>query len=151
MEGREFYKSPAPSSAQWNTTSILTLGYMYFKDKDEAFAKKCFETALRSYNFMTSDLRPSQVYKHPDKYPMGMDPEFFYDQCRKDSTSDLAYQITASADLYRATGEARFLELVKSCVPLVLDKIVDGFVLTRVDNNKKTVSASCSYIYVFAI
>lgn len=149
-EGRIFYKSPAPSSAQWNTTSILALGYMYFKNKDLIFAKQCLDTAIRSYNFMTGDMRPKDTYKHPDKYQMGMDPDFFYDQCKKDSTPDLAYQITVSADLYRATGEQRFLDLIKKCVPTLLDSIADGFVFIRNDNTRRTVSSSCSYCWLMS-
>lgn len=146
-EGREFYKSAAPSSAQWNVTSILALGYMYFKNRDGLFAKKCLEKALLSYDYMMSDKRPEGVYKHPDKYPMGMDPDFFYEQCRKDSTSDLAYKIVASKDLYHATGKQKYLDAVKKALPRVLESL-DGYIFTRKDNNKKTVSASCSYCWL---
>lgn len=148
-EKRIFYKSPAPSSAQWNVTSILTLGYLYFKDKNFEFAKKCLDTALCSYDYMMSENRSNEVYMHPDKYPMGMDPDFFYEQCRKDSTADLCYQITASADLYKATNDSRFLEHIKKCLPLVLDKL-DGFILLRIDNSKKTVTGSCSYCWLMS-
>lgn len=148
--GREFYKSGAPSSAQWNTTSILTLGYMYFKDRDERFACKCLKKAILSYNYMTSEKRPWDVYRHPDKYPMGMDPDSFYEQCKKGSISDLAYQITASADLYRATNENKYLDSIKKCIPYVLSSLKNGFVLTRRDNDEKTVSASCSYCWLMS-
>ena len=47
-----------------------------------------------------SDKRPSEVYKHPDKYPLGMDPDFFFEQCRKNSTADLCYQISVSGVAY---------------------------------------------------
>ena len=144
-EGRIFYKSPAPSSAQWNVTSILTLGYIYFKDRDVDFAKKCLDTALRSYDYMTGEMRPSGVYKHPDKFPFGMDPDFFYDLCKKGSSADIAYEITVSADLYRATGNVRFLDIVKDRIPKILDCLKDGFILTRNDNPERTVSSSCSY------
>ena len=147
-DGRIFYKSPAPSSAQWNVTSILTLGYLYFKDKDFDFSKKCLDKALCSYDYLMSDLRPSEVYKHPDKYQMGMDPDFFYEQSRKGATADLLYQISASCDLYRATGDSRFLNIVKKNVLLVLDKISDGFILKRTDEPEKTVSASCTYTWL---
>ena len=147
-EGREFYKSAAPSSAQWNVTSILTLGYMYFKHRDGLFAEKCLEKALLSYNYMTGSDRPTEVYRHPDKYPMGMDPDFFYEQCRKGSTSDFAYEIVVSADLYRATGEQKFLDAVEKCLPSVLDSLIDGYVLTRKDDEKRLVSASCSYCWL---
>lgn len=148
--GREFYKSGAPSSAQWNTTSILALGYVYFKDKDEILAKKCLEKSLLSYDYMMSDRRPLEIYKHPDKYPMGMDPDVFYEQCRPGSTSDLAYQITASADLFRATGEKKYLEIIKNCLPGVQNSLKNGFVLIRQDDKEKTVSASCSYCWLMS-
>ena len=146
-EGRVFYKSGAPSSAQWNVTSILAMGYLYFKDSDFDYAKKCLDTALLSYNYLMSDNRPNEVYKHPDKYSMGMDPDFFFEQCRKNSTSDLCYQITASCDLYRATNDEKYLERIKYCLPLVLGKL-DGFSLLRVDDDEKSVMASCSYCWL---
>ena len=79
-----------------------------------------------------------------------MDPDFFYEQCRKGATADLAYQITASADLYRATKEPRFLERIRQSVPPVLDKLTDGYVLMRTDDGQKTVSASCSYCWLMS-
>ncbi|MBQ9121695.1 MAG: glycoside hydrolase family 9 protein, partial [Clostridia bacterium] len=139
-EGRIFYQSPAPSSAQWNTTSILALGYSYFKDEDAAFAQKCLDQALCSYDYMTGSARSKELYRHPDPYQRGMDPDFFYEQCRKGATADLAYQITASADLYRATKEPRFLERIRQSVPPVLDKLTDVYVLMLTDDGQKTVS-----------
>ncbi len=144
---REFYKSPAPSSAQWNVTSCLALGYLYFKDKDLLFAKKCLEKAILSYDFLMGKERPLGVYKHPEKYPIGMDPDSFYEQCEKDSTSDIAYQITASHDLYRATGEKKYLDLIKLQTPKILE-MVDGFALIRREANGKLVTASCSYSWL---
>ena len=145
--GREFFKSPAPSSAQWNVTSCLALGYLYFKDKDLIFAKKCLEKALLSYDFLMGNERPTGVYKHPEKYPIGMDPDSFYEQCKKDSTSDIAYQITVSSDLFRATGDEKYLDLVKANVPKILEDI-DGFTLKRREASGKLVSASCSYSWL---
>ena len=146
-EGRVFYKSGAPSSSQWNVTSILTMGYLYFKDTDTEYAKKCLDTALRSYNYLISDERPNEVYKHPDKYPLGMDPDFFFEQCRKNSTSDLCYQISASCDLYKATGDNFYKAHIKKCLPLVLDKL-DSFSLLRTDDTEKSVMASCTYCWL---
>ena len=148
-DAREFYKSPAPSSAQWNVTSILALGYLYFKDKDIDFAEKCLYKAICSYDFLMGENRPKGVYMHPDKYPIGMDPDSFYEQCEKDSTSDIAYQITISKDLYQATGEKKYLEIIKSNVPKILCEI-DGFVLKRREENGKLVNASCSYSWLMS-
>ena len=147
-QGRTFYKSAAPSSAQWNVTSILALGHEYFKNKDENFAKKCLETAVRSYDFLMGENRPSGVYKHPDKYPLGMDPDFFYEQCLKDSTADLCYQITASADLYRQTGKEGYLDCIKNALPSVICELKDGFILLRREKSGRTVSGTCSYSWL---
>lgn len=149
-EGRIFYKSPAPSSAQWNVTSSLALGYVYFKEKDTDFAKKCLEKAILSYDFLMGDKRPTEVYKHPDKFGLGMDPDFFYEQCKKGTTADLAYQITASADLYRITGKEEYLEVVRACVPLVADCLKDGYVLMQNERPERTVTSSCSYSWLMS-
>ena len=147
-EGRIFYKSAAPSSAQWNVTSALTLGYMYFKDSEPQKARLYLDTALRSFEYMTGNERPSEVYRHPDKFQLGMDPDFFYDQCQKGSTADIAYEITVSADLYRATGKKEFLERMKKLSPIFLDSINDGYVLMRREMAGKTVTSSCSYTWL---
>lgn len=147
-QGRVFYKSPAPSSAQWNVTSCLALGYEYFKDIDSEFASKCLNASIRSFDFLMGENRPSGVYTHPDKYPMGMDPDFFYEQCVKDSTADLCYQITVCADLCRQTGEKSYIEHIKRCLPEVLCQINDGFVLMRREASGRTVSGTCSYSWL---
>ena len=147
-QGRVFYKSPAPSSAQWNVTSCLALGYEYFRKKDGEFAKRCLDTAKRSFDFLMGESRPSGVYTHPDKYPLGMDPDFFYEQCVKDSTADLCYQILACADMYRQTDGKEYLEHIKKCLPSVLCEIKDGFVLMRREAKGRTVSGTCSYSWL---
>lgn len=149
-EGREFYQSPAPSSAQWNVTSILALGYLYFKGTNKTLAKKYLSSALRSWKFMKSEERPTDVYKHPDKYPMGMDPDFFYAQCKKGETSDIAYEISVSANLYRATGENMFLENIKSILPSFIESITDGFILLRKDDPTRIVTGICSYSWLMS-
>jgi hypothetical protein len=121
---------------------------MYFKETDTDFAKKCLEISIRSYNFLTGPLRPEGVYKHPDKYPMGMDPDFFYDQCRKGSTSDIAYHISACCDLYRATRDNFYLERVKTLISSLTESLDNGFILLRKDNPERTVSGSCSYTWL---
>ena len=144
-DARVFYKSPAPSSSQWNVTSILASGYMFFKESDPVFAEECLKKAIRSYNFMTSDERSSESYVHPEEPPIGMDPSFFFDLCRKGSTADAASMISASADMYRATKDSRYVEIIKDSLPFLLSHITKGFTLLRDDDTEKTVTASCSY------
>ena len=144
-DARVFYKSPAPSSSQWNVTSILASGYMFFKESDPVFAEECLKKAIRSYNFMTSDERSSESYVHPEEPPVGMDPSFFFDLCRKGSTADAASMISASADMYRATKDSRYVEIIKDSLPFLLSHITKGFTLLRDDDTERTVTASCSY------
>ena len=146
-EGREFYKSSAPSSAQWNVTSALALGYSFFKDTDTALAKKCLDSALRSYEFLTGNERPCGVYSHPDKFPLGMDPDFFYDQCVRGSVADTASHIVALCDLYRATGDTEHLDKVRALISHILCHL-DGHILKRSTKNGACVSASCSYTWL---
>ena len=147
-DARVFYKSPAPSSSQWNVTSILASGYMYFKDSDPVFAEECLKKAIRSYNFMTSDERSSESYVHPEEPPVGMDPEFFFDLCRKGSTADVASMISVSADMYRATKDSRYVEIIKESLPFLLSYVTKGFIILRDDDSERTVSASCSYSWL---
>lgn len=147
-QGRVFYKSPAPSSAQWNVTSCLALGHEYFKETDKDFAKRCLEAAKRSFDFLMGESRPSGVYTHPDKYPLGMDPDFFYEQCMKDSTSDLCYQILICADMCRQTGEKTYIEHIEKCLPYVLKELENGYILMRREEKGRTVSGTCSYSWL---
>ena len=148
--GRKFYRSAAPSSAQWNVTSLLTVGASYFKDIDPERSARYLAAALRSFAYMTGEARPKEVYTHPDPYPRGMDPDYFYNQCRIGSTADLAYRMIAAADLYRATGEDRFLSDMRANLPLIVMQLGDGIgahVLTRKDEPGRTVTSSCSYTW----
>ena len=146
-QGRVFYKSAAPSSAQWNVTSILATGSRFFKEINPELSKKYLEKALLSYSYMKGAERPGGVYRHPEKFLMGMDPDFFYDQCQIGSTPDIAYEITVSCDLYKATKKKEYLENVKGLLPALLTQL-DGFVLLRNDGSARTVTSSCSYCWL---
>ena len=148
--GRIFYKSAAPSSSQWNTTSILALGYSYFKEKDSDRAEKYLKTAIRSYEYMTSESRPSELYRHPKPAQRGFDPDFCYDLCRKDSTADRLYQIMVDCDLYKATGDDKYKEDIKRTLPLVLDKFLTGnlaFLAEETFYAGGTVGGACNYCW----
>jgi len=145
--GREFYKSGAPSSAQWNVTSILATGSVIFEKIDTERASKYARTAKKSYDFLTGENRPRGVYSHPEKYPVGMDPDFFYDQCEKGSTPDIAYEISASCDMYRLTRDEMYLKRAEELIPALIENL-DGFMLLRRNNRERTVTSSCSYCWL---
>jgi hypothetical protein len=150
-EGRVFYKSPAPSSAQWNTTSVLATGYILFKDSDPERAEKYLAAAKRSWNFMNSDERPNGVYKHPEPFPRGMDPDFFYEQCYKGSSADLGYRIQVACDMYRATGDDGYISNLRDDVKSFVNAIPNGRLaqmIMRNDGSGKTVLASGTYAWL---
>lgn len=149
--GREFYQSPAPSSAQWNTTSILATGYLLFRDRDPDRAERYLAAAKRSWDFMTGPQRPKGVYKHPAPFPRGMDPDYFYEQCSKDSTADLGYQMQVAADLYRATGEEKYLAHLRAALRSFSALIGEGelaHLLLRNDGSGRSVMGGGTYAWL---
>lgn len=149
--GREFYQSPAPSSAQWNTTSILATGYLLFCDRDPDRAERYLAAAKRSWDFMTGPERPEGVYQHPAPFPRGMDPDYFYAQCSKDSTADLGYQIQVCADMYRATGEEKYLNHLRPALKSFRTLIGEGdlaHLLLRNDGSGRSVMGGGTYAWL---
>lgn len=148
--GRVFYKSAAPSSAQWCVTSILALGYLYFKERDAERAERYLSASLRSYEYLTGDTRPKELYRHPDKFQRGFDTDDFYCYCQKDSTADRLYRIMADSDLYHATADEKYQLDIKATLPLVLEKQLDGKLAHVFHENfekGRTVGAACNYTW----
>lgn len=129
---REFYKSAAPSSAQWCVTSILALGALYFKEIDKERYEKYLAVALKSFEYMIGDSRSSEQYDHPDKTPRGMDQPSFYSMCKKGNTADMAYLAVVSADLLKATGDERFKEYIKLGADKLLKLMGEGSVASAI-------------------
>ena len=55
-----FYKSPAPSSAQWNVTSILATGSRFFKEKDPVLAEKYLKLVISTWEALYDTTDPKQ-------------------------------------------------------------------------------------------
>ena len=149
-KGRIFYRSAAPSSGQWCVTSILALGYSYHKDIDPERAEKYLSAAKRSYKYMVSDRRSSERYYHPDKNQRGYDPDNFFEFCKKDSTADLFYKISAASDLFRATGDTDYLSDIEETVRKVAPRFLSGelsYVLTDPFYEGRTVAPGCYYTW----
>ena len=108
-DAREFFKSPPPASGQWNATRCLALASSLIPDRSEEYLK----AALRSYAYLTSEERDPAPYRHPAEVPQGMDGEHFFTKIYKNSTADKAYRVCCSADLYRVTGDEKYLDEVK--------------------------------------
>lgn len=123
---REFYKSAAPSSAQWCVTSILALGSVFFKDTDNERSSKYLSTALRSWKYMVGDERSPELYDHPGPTPRGMDQPSFYSLCKKGNTADMAYMAVVAADLLLATGDAEYKEYIRKGADKLLSLMGKG-------------------------
>ncbi|MBE7043001.1 MAG: hypothetical protein E7399_05845 [Ruminococcaceae bacterium] len=111
---REFYDSPAPSSGQWCATRFLALASLIIPENKEIYMR----TALRSWEYLTSDRRSDEKYEHPAETPLGMDQASFFALAYKGSTEDRAYQICCAADFYRATKDEAWLTYVKEAIHL---------------------------------
>jgi hypothetical protein len=141
--GRTFYKSCAPSSAVWNVVQILSQGYRYFKNDEPTLAKSYLDKALLAWEYLTKK-RGDEPYAHPDKFPVGMDPDFFYDQCKKGSIADVCYEISSARELFKATKDEKFLSVVRQKIPFVLSNL-NGYILMR--DSECAVTSSCSYTW----
>ena len=150
-EGREFYESAAPDSAQWCTTSLLALCSIYFKDRDAQRSIKCLETAKRSFEYMTSKKRRQEMYSHPGEFPMGMDPDNFYEPCFPGSGADYGYMAVVSTDMYTATGDKSYLDYVKQGADgLCSMEIYDGIIRIWKDM-ESSVTSRCNYSWAHGL
>ena len=116
-DARYYYNTPAAPSEQWNSIRLLALGAQYFnKYGDLAYADKCMASALRVWNFMISDARPENSYKPPDLIPRGLENALNnYFQTYKGSADDIDLQLSAAAELYRASKKLDFLDILADC------------------------------------
>lgn len=150
-EGRTFYESAAPDSAQWCTTSFLALCSIYFEKRDKERSEKCLETAKRSFEYMTGETRRLDMYIHPDEFPMGMDPDNFYEPCFPRSGADYGYMAVVAADMYSATKDNSYLEYVRMGADgLCSMEIYDGLVKIWEDDTA-SVTSRCFYSWIFGL
>lgn len=116
-DARYYHNTPAAPSEQWNSIRLLALGAQYFnKHGDKTYANKCLASALRVWNYMISDARPKNSYKPPDIIPRGMENALTkYYQTYKGSADDIDFQLSAAAELYRASKNLNFLDILADC------------------------------------
>lgn len=148
---RHFYKSAAPASAQWCVTSILTLGAMFFREKNAELSEKYLEAAVRSWKYMIGEERSSEVYKHPDVTPRGMEPDNSYFMCQKGNTVDKAYMAVVAADLYKATGDVKYLDYVREGADKLISLMGEDEAAMCVllnDNDDHLAFMICGYAHV---
>lgn len=107
---RDYYRSPAPAPAHWNTIRQQALAARYFADRDPQYAARCREAAQRIWNYMTSSQRPTDLYQAPALPPRGHDGfNSWFSGFYPGSALDLAHRLCAALSLYRVTNTAELL------------------------------------------
>jgi hypothetical protein len=108
---RDYYRSPAPAPAHWNTVRHLSLVARYFAGRDPAYARQCQEVACRVWSYMTRPGRPAERYRAPATPPLGHDGmNSWFAGFYPGSALDLGHRLAAAVELYRTTGEGGLLE-----------------------------------------
>lgn len=139
-EGRKFYKSAAPASAQWCVTMILVLASKLVKERSDEF----MSAALRSWDYLVSEERPERKYEHPDEAPYGMDPAYFYTAIYKNSNADMAYRATCAAMFYRITENKKWLDELAANIEKLVERVNDG-IFTLDTDDEALLQCSGSY------
>jgi len=150
-DGRVFYESAAPDSAQWCTTSFLALCSIYFAKRDKERSQKCLKTAKRSFEYMTGKNRRQTMYRHPGEFPMGMDPDNFYEPCFPNSGADYGYMAVVAADMYVATNDKSYLKYVADGADgLCSMEVHDGLIKIWKDK-EASVTSRCCYSWIMGL
>lgn len=89
----------------------MALAYSVFKDVDADFAQRCLDAAKLSWDYLQS--ATLSVYTNPEGFSAG--------QYSDDNDTDERY--LASAALYAATGEQKYLDAVKSIFQSSADQL----------------------------
>jgi len=99
----QMYLYPVSSMAVGDFTAVMALASRIYQPYDADFSKQALEAALRSYEWLQT---------HPEFIGFYNPPET--NTGEYDDISDLDERMWAAAELYRCTGEAKYLEEAKA-------------------------------------
>ncbi len=94
------------STATADFCASMALAYEYYKDVDSDFAEKCLECAERAWGWLKE--HPDFIFRNPEDIVTG-------DYGDKRDTDERYW---ASAQMYRATGDESYLEVISDCTGL---------------------------------
>lgn len=109
-EERDLYANNAPGMAAYATIIGQAMVAEMFQPHDPEYSRRCLEIARRMWGYITSPEYPRTAYEPPvlPRYHEWM-PGFF-SQNYPGSALDLGDALYAAMALYRATGEAEWLD-----------------------------------------
>ncbi len=89
-------------------SAVTAMAYRVFKSYDRAFALKCLNASVKSYNYLQK--HPYFIdYEETDNSGSGGYPDYYYDK-EPSVYSDTDERVWASAELYIATGNTVYSE-----------------------------------------
>lgn len=115
-EPREYFLSDSPPPDHWNTIRFLSLAGIYFKDRDIKLSKKYLEAALKVWGYMLNKYDSKQPFSSANLPKIGHEAfKVFYQGFYEGSAVDLAHKICAANNLYKLSGDRKFLEYSAEC------------------------------------
>lgn len=101
-EKNELIVTPVSTTATADFCAAMAMGYEYFKNIDSAFAKKCLSAAEKAWSYLENN--PQFIFNNPEDIVTG----------EYGDTSDKDERYWAAAQMYRATGEEKYLTSLES-------------------------------------
>lgn len=97
-ETAELIVTPVSTTATADFCASMALAYQYYYDIDKDFAEKCLAAAEKAWSFLEEN--PNLIYENPEDISTG----------DYGDTSDKDERYWATAQMYAATGEQKYLD-----------------------------------------
>lgn len=94
--------TPVSTTATADFCASMALAYEFYKDIDSTFAEKCLDAAEKAWAFLEEN--PNIIFENPDDITTGEYGDF----------NDRDERCWAAAQMYRATGEQKYLTSFES-------------------------------------
>lgn len=94
--------TPVSTTATADFCASMAMAYEFYKDIDSNFAEKCLSAAEKAWNFLEEN--PDFIFEDPEDITTGS----------YEDTSDKDERYWAAAQMYRATGNQKYLSALES-------------------------------------
>lgn len=96
--------TPVSTTATADFAAVMAMGYEFYYDIDRNFAETCLEAAKKAWSFLENN--PNLIFSNPKDIYTG----------DYGDTSDYDERYWAAAQMYRATGEEKYLQVLEGMV-----------------------------------
>ncbi|MDY4414670.1 MAG: glycoside hydrolase family 9 protein [Ruminococcus sp.] len=101
-ETAQLIVTPVSTTATANFCASMAMAYEFYRDIDSDFAQKCLSSAEKAWNFLESN--PNFIFEDPEDITTGS----------YEDTNDTDERYWASAQMYRATGNQKYLTALEN-------------------------------------